>query len=106
MKRLKHWEFEKSSLESGMKAIEKAREVYERRLREVRDKLKFGSVPGSPSVNSEVAEERTMFELRHGGGPHSIQCCYSVNKFSQLGGMIMIVKLLAYRRTGLEVQNF
>lgn len=64
MKRLKHWEFEKSSLESGIKAIEKAREVYEGRLREVTDRLKFGQVPGSPSVNSEVAEERTMFELR------------------------------------------
>ena len=66
MKRLKHWEFEKSSLESGIKAIEKAREVYEGRLREVTDRLKFGQVPRSPSVNSEVAEERTMFELRRG----------------------------------------
>ena len=66
MKRLKQWEFEKSSLESGIQAIEKARDVYERRLLEVRDRLKFGQVPGSPSVNSEVAEERTMFELRRG----------------------------------------
>ena len=64
MKRLKQWEFEKSSLESGMKAIEKAREAYERRLHEIRDRLKYGQVSGSPSVNSEVAEERTMFELR------------------------------------------
>ena len=66
MKRLKQWEFEKSSLESGMKAIERARDMYERRLHEIRERLKFGQVPGSPSVNSEVAEERTMFELRRG----------------------------------------
>ncbi len=55
MKRLKQWEQEKSALEEGIKAVGRAKSVYERRLRDVADRLKLGSV-GSPSVNSEAAE--------------------------------------------------
>ena len=62
MKRLKQWEDEKSVLDEGLDAIEKARSFYETRMAAVREKLRNGtSSIGATAFNTEAAEVGCIF---------------------------------------------
>lgn len=63
MRRLNHWEEEKSMLEQGLQTINRAKDWYQSRLDEVNQRLRLTGDPTTAISAVEANQERLIFEL-------------------------------------------